>query len=132
MLIALWLFLGLLLGAVFIALGRAVVPNERLLFSVSLWVVAFIYVVFAVSGDGRGWLEVEALGVVLYGGMGLLGMFHSPRWLILGWAAHPIWDVALHFFGGGSAFTPESYSISCVTFDLLVAVYIATRLRKWR
>ena len=131
MLIALWLFLGLLLGAGFIAFERAVVTDERLFFAIGLWVVGFIYLGFAAIGDGTTWPGIEALGIALYGGMGILGMFRSPRWLVVGWAAHPVWDIALHFFGDGSAFTPEAYSISCVSFDLLVAVYIATRLKKW-
>jgi hypothetical protein len=130
-LVTVWLLLGLSLGGGFIAFERALVSKERPFFVAGLFTVALIYVGFAAVGDGADWLKVEAAGVALYGGMGLLGMFHSSRWLVAGWTAHPIWDIGLHFFGGGSAFTPAAYSISCVSFDLLVAIYLVTQLKKW-
>ena len=46
-------------------------------------------------------------------------------WLAAGWAIHPLWDVVLHYLGAGHAFAPEAWAISCVSFDLLVAAYIA-------
>jgi len=67
----------------------------------------------------------ELVGVAIFGGMGLLGLRGSPWWLAAGWAAHPIWDIALHYFGPGGSFAPEAYAITCLSFDLLVAGYIA-------
>ena len=59
------------------------------------------------------------------GAFALLGLRGSPYWLAGGWAIHPIWDVVLHFVGAGHTFAPETWTIPCASFDLLVAAYIA-------
>jgi hypothetical protein len=46
-----------------------------------------------------------------------------------GWALHPVWDIALHYFGPGASFAPVAYTVSCLTFDLAVAAYIAVAYR---
>ena len=71
----------------------------------------------------------ELAGVGIYGTMALRGLRGSPWWLAAGWAAHPIWDVALHYFGPGGSFAPEGYTITCLSFDLLVAAYVAVAYR---
>jgi hypothetical protein len=76
-------------------------------------------------GAGPIWAPIELVGGVVFGTMALLGLRGSPWWLAAGWALHPIWDVALHYFGPGGSFAPESYAIACVSYDLLVAGYIA-------
>jgi len=60
----------------------------------------------------------------IYGTLALRGLRYSPLWLAAGWAFHPLWDVALHYFGPGGSFAPASYTITCVSFDLLVAAYV--------
>jgi hypothetical protein len=98
----------------------------RSLLAFLLFGAAFTYIVFAVqAGEGTFWVVGELVGVAVFGGMGLLGLRGSPWWLAAGWAAHPIWDVALHYFGPGGSFAPESYAITCTSFDLLIAGYIA-------
>ena len=61
--------------------------------------------------------------------MGWLGLRRSPLWLAAGWALHPVWDIALHFFGPGRAFAPETYTIACLSYDLVVAGYIVAAYR---
>jgi hypothetical protein len=68
---------------------------------------------------------VELVQVIVFGTMALLGLRDSPWWLVAGWALHPIWDVGLHYWGPGSAFASEPYAIACVSFDWVVAIYIA-------
>ena len=98
----------------------------RSLLAIVLIIAALAYVAFAVrAGEGAFWMVGELVGVGIYGIMGLLGLRGSPMWLAAGWALHPLWDVVLHYFGPGSSFAPISYTIPCVSFDLLVAVYIA-------
>ena len=41
----------------------------------------------------------------------------------------PRLKVALHFFGPGDAFAPETYTITCLSFDLVVAAYVAVAYR---
>src|SRR5919202_4255583 len=98
----------------------------RSLLSFLLFGAASTYIVFAVqAGEGAFWVVGEIVGVGIYGTIGLLSLRGSPWWLAAGWAAHPIWDVALHYVGPGGSFAPEAYAITCISFDLLVAAYIA-------
>jgi len=90
-----------------------------------LFVAAALYIVFAVrAGEDVYWIIGEVVGVGIYGAMALRGLRGSPWWLAAGWAAHPIWDIALHYFGPGNSFAPVGYTITCLSFDLLVAGYV--------
>lgn len=93
----------------------------------TLFVAAALYVVFAVrAGESTLWIASELVGVAIFGGMGLVGLFGATMWwVVAGWALHPLWDVGLHYLGPGRAFAPETYTIACLSFDLLVAAYIA-------
>jgi len=42
-----------------------------------------------------------------------------------GWALHPLWDAGLH--DHSTQFVPHWYIGACIGFDLLVAVYLASR-----
>nr|WP_318780372.1 DUF6010 family protein [Atlanticothrix silvestris] len=76
------------------------------------------------TGDTLGWIVIEVAGVGIYGLLALLGLRYSNWWLMLGWMAHPLWDIGLHLVNQGSVFTPAWYAIACVSFDLLIAMYI--------
>jgi len=98
----------------------------RSLLVIVLFIAALVYIVFAIrAGENSFWIVGELVGVSIYGTMGLLGLRGSPLWLAAGWALHPLWDVGLHYFGPGHSFAPISYTIPCVSFDLLVGGYIA-------
>ncbi len=98
----------------------------RSLLAAVLIVAAAVYIVFAVrAGEGAYWVVGEVVGVGIYGAMALRGLRGSLLWLAAGWALHPVWDVALHYFGPGGSFAPASYTITCVSFDLMVAAYVA-------
>jgi hypothetical protein len=87
---------------------------------------AMLYVLFAAMGGAWTGLGVELVGVVLFGGVALLGLYRrSTALLVLGWALHPVWDVALHTAGIMEAYTPEGYVVACIGFDLLLALLIA-------
>ena len=75
----------------------------------------------------RGRSALEALGLLLYGAAAWIGFRKSTTLLALGWAMHPVWDVALHLQGAGAAYTPDWYPWGCVSFDLVVggAVFVA-------
>jgi hypothetical protein len=91
-----------------------------------LFIAAGLYIVFAVrAGEGIIWVVGEVVGVAIFGGMALLGLRGSLWWLVAGWALHPLWDVGLHYLVPGRPFAPESYTIACLSFDVLVAAYIA-------
>ncbi|MEW5931483.1 MAG: DUF6010 family protein, partial [Gemmatimonadota bacterium] len=69
---------------------------------------------------------LELAGTAAFGGVALLGLVRrSPGTVALGWALHPVWDVALHTWGTMEAYTPEGWVVACIGFDLLLAGLIA-------
>jgi|ERR1044072_5803083 hypothetical protein len=102
----------------------------RTALATGLFAAAGAYFGFAIVGSvSRIWVLIELLQVVGFSALGLRGWKGSPRWLALGWALHPIWDFVLHYLGPGRAFAPLAYSISCITFDWVVAAYIVIYYR---
>jgi hypothetical protein len=102
----------------------------RALLAFVLCGAALTYVYFAATaGEGAGWVIAELAGVAVYGSLAARGLRGSPMWLAAGWALHPVWDVALHYFGPGHAFAPHAFAITCLSFDLAVATYIAVGYR---
>ena len=98
----------------------------RSLLVIFLFVAAGAYFGFALlAAPGPIWLLAELVQVIVFGTMALLGLRGSPWWLVAGWALHPLWDVVLHYLGPGHSFAPITYTIPCLSFDLLVAAYIA-------
>ena len=67
--------------------------------------------------------------VIVFGTMALLGLRGPAWWLAVGWTLHPLWDVVLRYLGPGCSFAPTTYTIPCLSFDLLVAAYIAFAVR---
>ena len=101
-------------------------PQETQVLAVGLVVAALIYVGFALTGrTNQIWIAIEVIGVVAYSLLAGFGLRYSNWWLMLGWLAHPVWDVGLHLSGQGRDFTPSGYAVACLSFDLLVAAYIA-------
>jgi hypothetical protein len=134
------LFVGLLVEGAILAVPLIVIAFllsrftrdivGRSLLAIVLFAAAGAYFGFALlardlqSISGL-WVLGELAQVIVFGTMALLGLRGSPWWLVAGWALHPLWDVVLHYFGPGHSFAPVTYTIPCLSFDLLVAVYIA-------
>ena len=78
-----------------------------------------------VVGTHPIWTLVELAQVIVFGAIALLGLRGSPYWIAAGWALHPVWDIVVHYIGPGQSFTPWTYAIACLSFDWLVAIYIA-------
>jgi Family of unknown function (DUF6010) len=97
----------------------------RYLLVIFLFIAGGAYVGFAVeAGASVPWFYAEIAHVIVIGTMGLLSLYGSPYWIAAGWAVHPIWDFVPHYLGSGHAFAPESWAISCISWDWLVAAYI--------
>ncbi len=127
-------------GAVFAALA-VIVPafllsrftrdiTGRSVLVIFLLAAAGAYFGFATLGrDVVGthpiWTLVELAQVIVFGALALLGLRGSPYWIAGGWALHPVWDIVVHYMGPGASFTPWTYAIACLSFDWLVAIYIA-------
>ena len=122
----LWLAVGFVLGAVYVSYARSRRSDTKRVFGMGLLIAALIYLAFVFrASDPLFWAVVETAGVVLFGLLGSLGFKGSDWWLVAGWAVHPVWDLGLHYVGPGGAFVPAWFAIACVSFDLLVAAYIA-------
>lgn len=123
------LLLGVILASPLLLYAHRARSRARFVFAIALVVAAFIYVLFVVRAEEPAkWLAIEALGVVVFGVFAVLGWRGSIAWLAFGWAAHPLWDIAIHRAGPGAAFTPQWYPLACVSFDLIVAGYILYQL----
>jgi hypothetical protein len=98
----------------------------RSLLVIFLFAAAGAYFGFALlAAPGPIWVLAELVQVIIFGVIALLGLRGSPWWLATGWALHPLWDVVLHYVGPGHSFAPITYTIPCLSFDLLVAAYTA-------
>ena len=97
----------------------------RALLAAVLVAAGGFYVGFAVTaGAGPGWVALELAQAGILAAFAVLGLRRSPHWLAAGWALHPLWDIPLHLWGPGHAFAPESYAVSCLTYDWVVALYV--------
>jgi len=125
-------FVGLILGSLFIVIARKLSPNgEKVFLAQALWIAALIYIGFALAWGDMYWLGIESLGVLAYGIFAYLGYRYSAIWVGLGWLVHPLWDAVLHLYGAGHAIAPDWYVIACISFDVLVGAYILTNLSRY-
>src|SRR5688572_12597655 len=118
---------GVVLAVLLVAVTHLLRLCARSVLFLVLLIAAFAYVRFAVIGQaGPVWVSIEVLGLVVYGAIGWRGLDGSLWWLIAAWALHPVWDMALHYFGSGRSFVdPLAWPIPCLSFDLIVAGYLA-------
>jgi hypothetical protein len=124
------LIVGVVLATPFLIWTHGQPDAGMRFYAVGLGVTALIYVVFALIGGASGrWLGLEAVGLLLYGGAAWIGFRKTTLVLALGWALHPVWDVALHLNGAGAGYTPGWYPWGCVSFDLMVAGAVLTEAR---
>lgn len=127
--IALQLLTGVVACGVFILVARTLKPQRELrLYAVGLVIAALIYVGFTARGVTPAWLVLELAGLLVFTLLAWLGLKISALILALSWAAHVAWDVLLHKLLD-VAFVPDWYPVVCVGFDLLLAGYIAVRVK---
>jgi hypothetical protein len=99
--------------------------HGKTLLATVLFAAAGAYLGFAFAAPvSRIWVLIELLQCIAFGALGLYGWRGDAKWLALGWALHPLWDLPLHYFGSGRSFAPWPYTIACLSFDWVVAAYI--------
>jgi hypothetical protein len=120
------ILLGLGTGVIFLLVARLLAPERtRAFLSIGLAGAAAIYVGFAVWGKAPPvWLGTEVAGLALYSALAWGRVYGAPRLLALGWLAHPLWDIGLHWSGVGAEYAPHWYVVACPSFDILVAIYL--------
>lgn len=105
-------------------------PQALDFWAVLLAVVGAIYVGSAL-GDGRLRIILTETGVALaFLALTLAGLWQHPWFLVVGWAAHGLWDVGHHGEGESTWSAPVEagfYPLACLSFDLVVALAIAVR-----
>lgn len=127
-----WLLIlgGVLFSLAFIALVRWLHPQRELaLYGIALAPTAGAYVFFALIDGALNALPRELLGVLLYGGLGLLGAWRFPVLIAVGWATHVAWDMA-ESGGVAASYAPAWWPAFCVGTDLFLSGYITAIIWK--
>jgi len=116
---------GLLAGG--IALGiAAIFPSTLVLpyFAAVLGVTVGVGPGIAMGNPGLGRPGVEWTAALLFFGMGLVGLWASPLFLAAAWVLHGFWSFSRRFTALGEEIS-EAYPRFCVTFDLVLAGFVA-------
>ncbi|WP_116953162.1 hypothetical protein, partial [Jiangella endophytica] len=99
---------------------------------VVFWAVALVVLVWNTAG-GRVWrdarLRAQAVGMLVFGGLGLAGLVLDPdvgRYLVAaGWFLHGVWDV-VHL--RRNLVVARSFAEWCAVVDVVVAVALVLQL----
>ena len=127
---ALQILIGAIACVAFIVAARQLGWKRELrLYAAGLFIAALIYVGFVARDATPRWLVIELAGLLVFTLLALAGVKISAWILAAGWAAHAFWDLLLHKLQS-AAFVPDWYPLTCLSFDLLLAIYIALRIRK--
>jgi hypothetical protein len=126
------IIVGVVSGIIFVRLIRRFVPGrERLVYSVGLVFAALVYVGFALANNRSDRLGLEAMGVLLFGAVALIGFRFSTFVLGFGWISHVAWDEFLHKrFQVLPDNVPFWYPNFCIGFDILLGLYILFSLAR--
>ena len=126
-----WLIVGVLGSAGLVKFIHKKPPESRLnSLGYALVIASLIYLVFAVLSTNMTWIGIELIGVLLYCIFFFLSKSYGVYLLAFGWLLHPVWDITLHLFGEGASFTPRGYAIMCISFDMMVAIYLLLQARR--
>jgi hypothetical protein len=121
---------GVVLSLAFIGLVRSLHPQRELtVYGIALVPTAGAYVFFGLINGAFSALPRELLGVLLYGGLGLAGVWRWPVLIAFGWATHVAWDLAVSPETAAS-YVPAWWPMLCVGTDLFLAGYITAVI--WR
>src|SRR3954447_19412837 len=131
--LSLYLVIGALaaIGSVTISRSRFSPRVEQIFFALVLVPIAAMYLAFVTSFGDYATLWPEACAVVVFAGLGLLGVRFAAL-LVLGYALHGGWDLAHEIWmhlgtgaGGAQPLTniPLAYGMFCAAYDWCMAGY---------
>lgn len=117
------------LAAFSITFGELLPDGQLLeLHTLSLVLIAAVYIGFA-SADGRPHaLATEVIGVIAFLSLALVGLWVWPAALILGFVGHAGWDLIHGPHGKFGAETVGWYIPFCVVYDLAVGAYLLVHI----
>jgi hypothetical protein len=139
--VVLYLTVGVMGAVGCIAIGRRFLQPkwESVFYGAFLAMIAAFYLAFAAYFEGASASRLETMAVLVFVVLGIVGA-RVPAVLVLGYAAHGLWDILheLHQHGAISVFTPGqatslplAYGLFCAAFDLTLVIYIWGRRREW-
>jgi hypothetical protein len=125
------LALGIVGAAILCAVAEALSRAHALdLMAVLLAVAGTIYIGSGLADGRLAPILVETGIGAVYIAISLAGLWISPLWLVIGWAAHGVWDLAHHGMQE-RAYSAQVrvfvYPLACLSFDLVIAGYVALR-----
>ncbi|NRA09653.1 MAG: hypothetical protein HRU02_15970 [Myxococcales bacterium] len=118
--------LGGIMAAIFVAIARRYTERENGLFALGLLIAALAYPAYGLGALAPSRLGVEAAGVIVFAGFAILGVYTSAWFLVLGWAAHGLWDLVIPA-SRDVGYLPSWYAVLCLGFDVVIAGYLAGR-----
>jgi hypothetical protein len=121
--------IGIILAAIVSLCATAIgFDRDRAFYPTVLMVIASYYGLFAVMSDSTRTLGMEALPMLAFFVMAVVG-FQRNFWLIvIGLVAHALFD-SLHHHLIDNAGVPPWWPGFCLTYDLTAGAYLAILLR---
>jgi hypothetical protein len=98
-------------------------PISYQLFALFFAYTACVYPGAALSDSRITWISIESAMSCLFFAIAVLGLTHSPIWLVLGFGLHGIWDM-LHHSRIIKTRVVKWFPPLCAVFDFIVAVFI--------
>ncbi len=121
--IIIFVALGLAFAAGVVVLAHWAKQSPLRFAAYGLIASAAIYIGFALRSDNAPtWAGIEMTGVAIFGSLAMLSMIVSPWFVVAGLALHPLWAIAFHYVGTGSAFTPGPFALADAGFDGALAL----------
>ena len=122
------LIIGVFAAYGFIWLVASKSSHADRVFRIGLVVAAIIYLNLAWIYDASSSvLMIEGAGVLVFLIVALASMGRFVKLLAWGWLTHPVWDLVLHAPVGSYTHAPEWYVFACLSFDVIVGMYLLKR-----
>lgn len=118
------LYIGLITTIVVIAISELRFLEKRLIATLTLVGIPFIYIGFCWSHVPS--LIYAVLAVTVFVALAYFGYKKNFLLVIIGLALHGAWDLLFPLF---SSSAPEGYDIFCLTIDIILAIYFYLRVK---
>ncbi len=97
---------------------------QQIYFAILLGVAAGVYIGFAIVDQQN--LILEIVVAISFAITALFSFVITPLLLAIGWLFHALWDF-LHHQDKILTKTSESYPVLCLSYDVVLAIYLLIR-----